>query len=142
MADKVKIKVINKYGDVENLWADTVDGNNYRIDSSPFFAYGLSWKDVVEASLNKDGVLQFNKIVKKSGHKTIRITSTNDKDIDQKFIESLLELGATTEGVNKKFIAIDIPPSKDFSNIIALVKSSEYEWEYGDPTYEDVNQLN
>ena len=58
---------------VETLWADPVGPNLYRLDNSPFWAYGVSWKDVVEAHPDPDGMLRMTRVAQKSGHRTLRI---------------------------------------------------------------------
>jgi hypothetical protein len=45
----VKVKLESADGDVETLWATTLGEDRYRLDNSPFFAYGVSWLDVIEA---------------------------------------------------------------------------------------------
>lgn len=37
-------------GDVETLWAKPVDVDQYQLDNSPFYAYGVSWQDVGEGA--------------------------------------------------------------------------------------------
>ena len=52
------VKVLLQDGkDVETLWAVPVGENLYRLDNSPFFAYRVSWEDVVHAEPDSDGVL-------------------------------------------------------------------------------------
>ncbi|HEX6050934.1 MAG TPA: DUF4265 domain-containing protein [Gemmatimonadaceae bacterium] len=52
------VKVLLRDGEnVETLWADRVGPDLYRLDNSPFWAYGVSWLDVVEAHPDADGVL-------------------------------------------------------------------------------------
>lgn len=43
---KVLFRVINEDGtaEVETLWATKLDGDNYQLDNSPFYAYAVSCK--------------------------------------------------------------------------------------------------
>ena len=46
-AELVKIAFTDDDGQVETLWAFDLGGGRYRLDSTPWFQYGVSWKDVV-----------------------------------------------------------------------------------------------
>src|SRR5262249_17810343 len=52
---------------VETLWAERVGPDRYRLNNSPFWAYSVSWLDVVEAHPDENGQLAFARIVEKSG---------------------------------------------------------------------------
>ncbi len=76
ISENVKIEFRVKDGDsvnVETPWANKIGDNIYELDNSPFYAYNVSWKDVIEALPGPDGMLEFKKVVKKSGHKTVRV---------------------------------------------------------------------
>jgi len=64
-------------GDVETLWAVPVSGGFYRLDNSPFFAYGVSSQDIVEAQPGQDEFLEFVRCIKKSGNRTVRVVFQN-----------------------------------------------------------------
>ena len=60
--------------EVETLWATSLGNDEYKLDNSSFYAYSLSWGDIVYAPFNVDeGFPTFLRVVKKSGHRTIRI---------------------------------------------------------------------
>ncbi len=139
---KVKIRIENSSDEAETVWATPLGEDKYILENSPFHAYGLSWKDVIEAHLSNDGVLEFKKIVKKSNNKTIRIMSTKDASIAQNFIEKINSLGCTVEAYNSKYMAMNIPQTANFEHVVNFIQESQYEWEYADPTYEEVRGLN
>ena len=59
-----KVKVLLREEEyVETLWADRVGPDRYRLDNSPFWAYGVSWRDVVEAHMDEGGQLAFTRVV-------------------------------------------------------------------------------
>ncbi|MEO8276669.1 MAG: DUF4265 domain-containing protein [Thermoanaerobaculia bacterium] len=59
---------------VETLWATALGNDEYKLDNSPFYAYSVSWEDVVYAPIDPDeGRPTFVRVVRKSGHRTIRI---------------------------------------------------------------------
>jgi hypothetical protein len=53
---KVLFRVIDEEGgtDVETLWATHLGADAYKLDNSPFYAYGVSWEDVVSAPFNPE----------------------------------------------------------------------------------------
>jgi len=72
--DSSAVKVLLQEDEnVETLWANRVGPDLYRLDNSPFWAYGVSWRDVVEAHPDPDGMLRMSRVVEKSGHRTVRV---------------------------------------------------------------------
>ena len=138
--NQVKIRIQNSQGATETVWAKPLGNNKYILDNLPFFAYGLSWQDLVEACPDSDGVLEFKKIVEKSGHKTVRVINV-EGEISNDFMELITSIGCGIEGATRKFIAIDIPEDVEVDKVIDVVANSGYEWEYADPTYEDIHKL-
>lgn len=94
----------------ENLWASPVEAGLYKIDNIPFFAMGIALEDVVSAELDQ-GVLLFRKVVRPSGHSTIRIFT---EDTEQ--VPALRAFFAELECLSEQshisgLIALDVPPS-------------------------------
>ena len=59
---------------VETLWAYDLGGDHYKLDNSPFYAYGVSWGDTVFAPHDDaEGFPTFHSVVSKSGHRTLRV---------------------------------------------------------------------
>lgn len=141
MKDKVKIKIKNDEGDIETLWAKSLGEDKYKIENSPFFAYGISWKDIIEAHVGDSGILELKRVIEKSGHRTVRVIS-KENEIDKDFIKELNNLGCSVEEANNKFIAIDIPEKVNLDAVIKYISKHTYEWEYADPTYHEVNNIN
>lgn len=127
--------------DVEGMWATQVGDHLYCLDNSPFYAYGVSWKDVVEARPDEDGVLEFDRVVEKSGHRTIRVIleKTSENESGKRILDRVVEMGCTYEGMNNKLICIDLPASVSLEKIAEfLTEQEDLIWEYADPTYEEV----
>lgn len=131
---QVKVALRGPDGDIETLWADDLGGGRYRLDNTPWYAYGISWRDIVEAKPDAGGQLQFQKIVEKSGHRTIRITA--DEPFSDKWLQEIVGLGCTYEGANRKYIGIDLPPGIDLEVVAAFLTQAKVRWEHADPTYE------
>jgi len=126
---------------VETLWADQVGADLYRLDNSPFWAYGVSWQDVVEAHPDPDGVLRMTRVVEKSGHRTIRVILKAGVDVSpdsRAIMEGVRTLGAGYEGMNATYLAIDIPPGVDLMTIAKYLTERGVQWEHVDPRYSDL----
>ena len=142
MTESVPLKVLfQEDGNIETLWADQVGPDQYRLDNSPFWAYGVSWRDVVEARRDPDGALTFVRVVEKSGHRTVRLILDPPADRSpesQAILDGLRPLGATYEGMHPGYLAIDIPPGVAFDPVIAYLVGSGQQWEHADPQYSDL----
>ena len=137
------VKVLLAQADpVESVWAIGQGNDFYQLDNSPFFAYGLSWHDVVEARPpDADHIPEYVQVVKKSGHRTIRLkfeAPVDEHPEFQWFLNKLKTQGCSYEGLNKRYFAVDIPPELDLESVRVMLISSGYMWEHADPTYEDL----
>jgi hypothetical protein len=134
---EAKISLRGPEGDVETLWAFELGGDLYRLDNTPFYAYGISWQDGVEARPDDDGQLFLVKLVEKSGNRTLRISG--DEPFADEWLEKIVALGATYEGANRKYIGINVPRGLDLDVVIAFLVEEGVAWEYADPTYEEIH---
>ena len=130
----VKVAFRDSEGDVETLWAFDLGGNKYRLDNTPWYQYGVSFEDVIEALPEHDGMRFFMRVVEKSGFRTVRVR--DDTKVPEPLLAALSAMGCSYEGANPKFIAIDIPPKVDLDGVVRLLIESGTEWEHADPTYE------
>ena len=127
---------------VETLWADPVGPDLYRLDNSPFWAYGVSWHDVVEAHPDPDGMLRMTRVVEKSGHRTVRVFMQPGIDASPEakaVMDGVRELGASYEGMNPTYLAIDIPPSVELMRVADYLTARGVQWEHADPDYATLN---
>ncbi|WP_293393384.1 DUF4265 domain-containing protein [Nevskia sp.] len=128
--------------EVEALWAKPVGLDLYELDNSPFYAYGVSWKDVVLAPYSPaDGMAVFQAIAKKSGHRTIRVALEFPYEAGNQSaaeIDALVDMGCSFEGSNRCLMSVDIPPTVDLGSIRDRLIDRGLKWEYGDPTYEEL----
>jgi hypothetical protein len=88
-----------------------------------------------------EGMPTFLKVVKKSGHRTIRIIfdpPVQDGNESDKQLAQLVELGCSFEGSNRVLISVDIPPEVDLQSIRLKLMDLEVNWEHADPTYEEL----
>ena len=136
------VKVLMQDGsDVETLWAVPVGPGLYRLDNSPFFTYRISWQDTVRAEPDTDGVLSFVDVAEKSGNRTVRVI-TNGCDTTSEeakpFLDGIIDLGCSYEGFQPRLISINVPSEVDLQTVADYLIASGHEWEYADPTYDDL----
>jgi hypothetical protein len=124
----------------EWLWAEPLGGGRFRVESAPFFAYGLSSGDIVRAP--EPGELpRVDSVESKSGHRTLRIALDADATSDRADIRGLLaeleRIGCRSEALPPKIFAIDVPPEVDVAAVVARLQGALRErlliWEWADP---------
>lgn len=127
---------------VETLWATALGQDKYRIENSPFFAYSVSWLDVVYAPEDEvEGFPTFMRVVEKSGHRTIRVIfdppveSGNESEM---VLNKLTDLGCTFETANPAYVAIDVPPGGKFDETCRCLIESGVQWEHANPRYSEL----
>lgn len=119
----------------ESIWAKEISGNLCEIDNIPFYAKGISYKDIicVERGENNN---YYKSLYKSSGNSTIRIIFFNSKKIDC-IINKLEKSGCTWEqGETKDFFSINIPIDIDEKPILEILKNGLL---YNDLDYEESN---
>lgn len=101
----------------ETLWAKHLRDNLYEIRNVPFHAYGLNFRDVVEAEPGAPGEpLVVVRVRRKSAHRTLRVCFTEESLLEER-VPSLLQLrdaGATFESASAAYFALDIEPGGDY----------------------------
>jgi hypothetical protein len=147
-AEAVKVALTGPDGEVETLWANPVGPGQYALDNLPWYAYGVSLGDIVEADADASGggrVLAFRRVVRKSGNRTVRvILEVREPGGDawtfesERLLARLAELGCGYEGYNRRLVALNVPPASDLAAVAAALTEAGFEWEYADPTYEEV----
>jgi hypothetical protein len=69
----------------------------------------------------------------------ILIPGVDEAPEQERALNALNALGCTYEGYNPRYFAIDIPPGVELSTVVDHLTRGEYEWEYVDPTYDEVH---
>ena len=138
----VKIGLRDDDGEVETPWAISLGGDLYQIENTPFFAYRISAGDVVEALPESDGFLFFKRVVRKSGHRTVRVMLEESAEVEPgpTLLADIKRLDCSFEGAFEKLICIDVPPAVSLDAVAKHLTGMGVEWEYADPTYEDLFQ--
>lgn len=85
-----KVAFTDDHGDVETLWAFDLGNGRYKLDSTPWYQYGVSYQDIIAAA-PRDGQLHFERVIIKSGYRTLRARS--ESAVPQSLLESLVSIG-------------------------------------------------
>lgn len=127
---------------VETLWPTALGNDEFKLDNSPFYAYSVSWKDTVYAPVDEsEGLPTFVRVVKKSGHRTIRVIfdppvqEGNESDV---VLQGLVSLGCTYEGANRGYRSIDLPPGVQLEKVRQYLIEQGAQWEHADPTHTEL----
>ncbi len=121
------------------VWAEPLGSDRFRIESCPFFAYGLSRNDVVRAGGEGGPVL--GDVLEKSGHRTLRFALKQGVELGsspvQRVLERLGDAGCTHELMRPRFVSIDVPPEVDEGNVAGVLQEAALQgtlaWEWADP---------
>jgi len=126
----------------ETLWATSLGGDQYKLDNSPFYAYSVSWEDIVYAPYDpSEERPRFQRVVKKSGNRTVRVMfdppveSGNPSD---QMLQGLVALGCSYEGANRGYMSINIPPEVELQHVREYLIAKEAKWEHADPSYSEL----
>ncbi len=139
---RFRLEPANKLGlQSEDLWAERMGPDRFRILNSPFFVFGVNAEDVVSAE-SVGGLLEFRDVQSRGGHSTYRLFLQNGRTIrDSDFLDlwqPISNLGATFENANSHFVAVDIPPGKRIGDIYKLMEKGEElgVWAFEEAHYE------
>ena len=139
-----KVALTSDDGEVETLWAFDLGAGRYRLDNLPWYAYGVSAADVIEAKADENGQLHFVRVLEKSGNRTVRVILQIDQLTgkmtfdSQRVLPAVEALGCSWEGASASFIAVNIPPTVDLAAVTEALNERDVEWEYADPTPEEM----
>jgi hypothetical protein len=128
----VRIKIDLPGGEpyhAETLWALPVGGELYELRNSPFYAFDLNWGDTVRCHAVEDELPTAREVVRRSGHKTLRILfdETLSEDRRQSLLGGLDEMSANHEHAVGRLYAIDVRPEADYQAVCDFLFSLEQE---------------
>jgi len=141
---KVFFRVVGEDGEVEGetLWAHDLGGDRYKVDNGPFFAYGVSLHDVVFAPKNpRDGIPTFQRVVSKSGNRTVRVLfdpPVKSGNASDKVLRGLVGMGCGYEGASARYVVVNVPSRVDLLAVHEYLVAQKAQWEHCDPTYDEL----
>jgi len=117
----------------ENLWASQISGTewrNFQIMNSPFFARGISYLDIVEASpTENNAVFKFEKIVERRGHSTYMLIMLMNEHRIGAYWNMLEAMGCSYESMNidlsvgpRLLYSVDVPSSADICEVYEILE--------------------
>jgi len=124
------------------VWAEPLGSERFRVESCPFFAFGLSRDDVVRAAGPQGaGAPVLEDVLEKGGHRTLRLALATgvalETDPVQRLLEDLLQLGCTHELLRPSLVAIDAPAAADLGRVTEVLQRAAERgwlaWEWADP---------
>jgi hypothetical protein len=122
----------------ETLWAELAsssDGGCFRPLNSPFFARGVSYEDVVEATFIEGShlVFQFKDVAERSGHSTFMMLSERDEPRFESYWSFLQKAGCTYEDTDiglsigrRRLRSVDVTPSADLQEVQDFLARGEH----------------
>ena len=109
----------------ESIWAEPVGSGKYRLCNVPFYAFDVSYGDVVEAA-EEDSRLTFASVVRRSGHSTYRLlTNEAHRDQFERFWMQLAECRCTYEEGHRPLLAVDVPAGADIFKVYKRLEEGE-----------------
>lgn len=133
----VKVELSDADGNTESHRATPIGENLYRLENSPFFAYNVSWQDIIEAKPDEEGIPIFVRVVEKSGNRTIRVILESAES--QRILDALIQLGCSYGGANPSYLSVNIPIEANFQAVCGYLIQSGVQWEYADPSYDKLH---
>jgi len=93
----------------ENLWAEKVGPDLYRLCNTPFLAQGYSWGDVVRCTQDQHGILHVDRVVDPSRNNAMHVYFEPGWDkATEKIVSYLTYIGCTFE-TSGRLYAFDVP---------------------------------
>jgi hypothetical protein len=127
---------------VETLWAIPLGEDRYRLDNSPFYAYGVSWQDIVLAPIDaQEGLPAFQSVLARSGNRTVRVIfdpPVSPGNSSDQVLQGLVALGCSYEGANPGYMSVNIPAGVELQEVRSYLVQNDAQWEHADPTYESL----
>jgi Domain of unknown function (DUF4265) len=128
--------------EVETLWATALGNDEYKLDNSPFYAYSVSWEDIVYAPFDPlEERPTFQRVIRKSGNRTVRVIfdpPVEDGNASDQLLRGLVALGCSYEGADRGYMSINIPAEVQLEAVRGYLISQEANWEHADPHYSEL----
>src|SRR5688500_13355 len=128
----------------EGVWAKPLGDGRYEVANAPFYAYGVSLRDVVTARPSGDGEYVRDDVVEPSGHSLVRVKvrrrGLEDDEVERRVARWRSELdsmGCGSELSNlPTLFSVDVPPEVDYAPVRARLDEGAGTGEMG---FEEAN---
>ncbi|HEX2909364.1 MAG TPA: DUF4265 domain-containing protein [Chloroflexia bacterium] len=93
----------------ENIWAEKIGPNAYRLLNIPYHAKGYAEGDIVRC-IKRNGIFEITGIAQDSGNSTLRILFIESHSPQaQKILDELVSSGCTYERASTNLVGITVP---------------------------------
>ena len=138
----VKVRFTTEDSFAETVWAVRVAEGRFELRNSPWYAYGVSDRDIVEGVEVAPRFYEFTRVVEPSGNRTVRVILADDARADtaagQAILGGLSTLGCNYENMNSRMISVIVPPDVALPRVAEYLIGTGLTWEYANPTYEEL----
>ena len=113
---------------VETMWAFVIDEQKgyYKIDNIPFYGAPIASDDIVLAQFSEEEQqLVYIETIEYSGNSVVLVTLMKDEIEIEAIRNEFKKLGCTSEKVNKKYFAMEIPKSIDYKYVKGILEKYE-----------------
>jgi hypothetical protein len=109
----------------ETVWAEPVAPGQYRLRNVPFYAFDVSYDDVV-GTREETGRLIFGSVLRRGGHSTYRLLLKEPlRDQLESFWKPLADCGCTYEEGHRPLLAVDVPADADIFEVYRRLEAGE-----------------
>ncbi|MER8015164.1 DUF4265 domain-containing protein [Streptomyces griseoluteus] len=117
----------------EQLWTRRLTEDTFEVACLPFFTYGICYRDIV--SIDRNHLV--DKVLRKSGHRTLRVALVADhvaRDQTHEFLHGrAVDAGLPHEWLQGTYLAVDLPPGTDVAPFVEtlepLAQAGALSWE-------------
>lgn len=107
----------------ETLWATPLGLNTFRVENSPFYAFGVSFDDIVSAVPTPEGLV-FSGVIDRGGHSTYRLINIDTTKFSF-FWPQVQQLQCTYEEGPNGLLAVDVPPNANIHLVYEKLEDGE-----------------
>lgn len=117
----------------ETVWAERLTAERCRLKNVPFYAYGVSFDDILKITVNASSIEAVG-VLARAGHSTYRffVQKGQVERALGSYWKTIEEAGCTFERATKHLFAVDVPPEADIHAVYQALETGEQAgvWEF------------
>jgi hypothetical protein len=116
--------------ETETVWAESLSEDRCILRNSPFYAKGVSFKDIVHVSKERQSdAFVFESVSNVAGHSTYRIIVPKSTSLElfERYWEPIQKLGCSYEAAQDLYsiLAVDVPSKANINEVYRLLEEGE-----------------